>query len=295
MRYVEIEALGNGRALGLTVAQGRVPGLRMEVAHPRRMLLRQGRDAVLLGLVDEDRYGVRVLRTGRYASPLPPLRAAEARVREYRDWAYRFAAWLDEADTSPLHEGRWVLRMFNTSVWEPLSWWWGWGLVGAEPEPSAYVDWLGNGWGGVLPLRPLSPPDAGRVKAYRKLVRERVLPPVLLWAVSGLDGHVVLDGHDRLAAALAEQVTPPMLVLTRGIDAAAQRAVLDAVEGHVTGIIEKLRRRPEPGAQRQIDALVQGLARTAAAVPYDEERTRAWPLKGGAGAWDAEAAAHGWR
>ncbi|WP_344941163.1 hypothetical protein [Actinomadura miaoliensis] len=259
------------------------------------MLLRQGRDAVLLGLVDEDRSGVDVFRTGRYTSPLPPMRAAEARVRESRDWAYRFAMWLDEADTSPLHDGRWVLRMFNTNIWEPLSGWWGWGLVGAEPEPSTYIDWDGNGWGGILPLHPLSPPDAGRVKAYRKQVRERALPPVLLWAVSGLDGHVVLDGHDRLAAALAEEVVPPMLVLTRGMDAAGQRAVLEAVEDYVTGVIEKLRRRPEPGAQRQIDALVQGLARTAAAVPYDDERTRAWPLPGGASAWDAAAAAYGWR
>ncbi|GLW64819.1 hypothetical protein Arub01_30630 [Actinomadura rubrobrunea] len=257
----------------------------MEAAHPRRMLLRQGRDVVLLGMVDRDHYGVSVYCTGRYASPLPPLRAAEARAR--RNWVHRYASWLDAADNGPLHEGRWVLRPCNV----PLSL-----LVAPVVGSTVYIDWDGNGWGGVLPLRPLSPPDAGRVKAYRKQVREGVLPPVLVWAVSGLDGHVVLDGHDRLAAALAEEVAPPMLVLTRGMDAAEQRSVLESTEAHVTGVIDNLRRREHhPGVQRQIDALVQRHAQAAALLPYDAKRTRAWPLPGGAAAWDAEAAALGWR
>jgi len=36
----------------------------------------------------------------------------------------------------------------------------------------------------------------------------------LLWWISGLDCYVLMDGHDRLVAAVAEQVEPPMLALT---------------------------------------------------------------------------------
>ncbi|MGB8939405.1 MAG: hypothetical protein WCD21_04060 [Streptomyces sp.] len=40
--------------------------------------------------------------------------------------------------------------------------------------------------------------DDPRVKAYRKQARDGTLPPVLLWWVSGLDCHLVLDGHAGL-------------------------------------------------------------------------------------------------
>ncbi|MDX3235410.1 hypothetical protein PV392_06910 [Streptomyces sp. ME03-5709C] len=67
----------------------------------------------------------------------------------------------------------------------------------------------------ILPLRPMPGADDSRVKAYRKQAREGTLPPVLLWWVSGLDCHLILDGHARLAAAIAESVEPPLLQLHR--------------------------------------------------------------------------------
>ncbi|KUN25961.1 hypothetical protein AQJ11_18565 [Streptomyces corchorusii] len=38
---------------------------------------------------------------------------------------------------------------------------------------------------------------------------------MLLWWVTALDGWLLLDGHDRAVAALAEGRTPPCVVLTR--------------------------------------------------------------------------------
>ena len=49
-----------------------------------------------------------------------------------------------------------------------------------------------------------------RVKAYRKQVREGMLRRVLLCWVSGLGCHLILDGHARLASAIAESVEPPL-------------------------------------------------------------------------------------
>ena len=39
------------------------------------------------------------------------------------------------------------------------------------------------------------------------------MPPILLWFVHGLETTVILDGHDRLRAAIAEGVVPRALVL----------------------------------------------------------------------------------
>ncbi|UQA92281.1 hypothetical protein [Streptomyces halobius] len=64
-------------------------------------------------------------------------------------------------------------------------------------------------------MRPLSAPDAPRVKAHRRQHHEGILPPALLWWVGGLDSLVLLDGHDRLAAALAEGGRPAALALAR--------------------------------------------------------------------------------
>lgn len=95
----------------------------------------------------------------------------------------------------------------------------GWGTGSARrepPGPDGLVLEVGN-----RPepppsrLRPLSAEDAPRVRAHRTHARDGTLAPVLLWWVTALDGWLLLDGHDRAVAALAEGRTPPCVVLTR--------------------------------------------------------------------------------
>lgn len=89
------------------------PGLRVEVAAGRKLLIRQSERVVLLGRqrTGPVHYGVYYARTGRYRSPLPPVTAAHARrIREASkvrdDWAARwvsqFGSWLDAAAEGPL-------------------------------------------------------------------------------------------------------------------------------------------------------------------------------------------------
>jgi hypothetical protein len=186
----------------LTVTGRRVPELRMLVADGRRMLLRQGARDVLLARVDDDHYGVHVQGLPGYRSPVPPVPFAEA--RRLGGDPVRWAHWFADRLTEPLHDGDWVLTERTLPQY----------VLGGDlvREPVSYLDWF-DGWQGAVPLRGLSDVDASRVKAYRKLGPE--LPPVLLWAQSGLDGYVVLDGHDRLVAALADGTSPRTLVLAR--------------------------------------------------------------------------------
>ncbi|MFF8274978.1 hypothetical protein ACF05T_02495 [Streptomyces lateritius] len=252
------------------------PPLRMEMADGRRMLLRQGDRPVLLARVDEDRSGVRVHRLEGYRSPLPPIRADKA--RRGPEWRYRYARWLEEAVEGPLHAGRWVIgtrEVFPPYVWDSdfLSAW-----------PGGLLDW-NDGWNGVVPLRRLSAPDAPRVKAYRKQAGDGSLPPVLLWWVTAFDGWLLLDGHDRAVAALAEGLTPRTVVLHRAEDAERTAELIAAM----TADHEALTARgfPGPDPERQYEAVARGFAWAVADTPYGEARTRAWPIPGGTAEWDA--------
>jgi hypothetical protein len=251
------------------------PGLRVEVAGDQRFVIRQGDNDVLFAIVETAHDGVDVLLTGDYASPIPPLRAAQARDLAGR-WPYHLVPMLADAPDGPLHRARWILRA------EP-------GGGAARPEaatrlitadPAGRLDWFdfGSPWD-IVPLRPMSPADAPRVKAYRRQAREGVLPPVLCWAVSGLAALVIVDGHDRLAAAFAEEIRPPLLKLERTHEVPER----DEQRGQVIdGYVELVRRHV-----MATTAAGRGLARALRSIDTDPARTRAWPYQGGVAAWDA--------
>jgi len=204
----------------VVVTKQRRPALRFEVAAGKRMVLRQQDRAVLFAQAHRWNYGVEVYRTGAFRSPLPPLRSVQ--VRRIADpepgspawlsrWAHEFLTMLSAAEIGPLHEGRWRVQPRVLPRY----------CLGADlvvDYPAAELDWFG-GWHGVLPLRELPHRDTGRVKAYRKHARDRILAPLLLWWVSGIDGYMLLDGHSRLVAAQAERISPTVLVLTVSPDA----------------------------------------------------------------------------
>ncbi|OLZ69527.1 hypothetical protein AV521_17600 [Streptomyces sp. IMTB 2501] len=266
------------------------PSLRFETADDGRMLLlRQAGRPLLLGRSVIDGAPccpeLRLHRLDGYRSPLPPLRTA--RQRSSVNWPHEYARRLEETTGTPLSDGRWELALrtgFPPGIWEE-------DLVREWPGGSLGL-YCGGGWHGVVPLRPLSPPDSGRVKAYRKLVREGTLAPVLLWWVTFLDGWLLLDGHDRAVAALAEGRTPHCVELTR-LPAPDQRwhgaeKIHQAHEYHM----ERLAALPPgPGAERQRDAVQRAYGDTLAELPYAAVPTATHPLHGGAPAWRALARA----
>ncbi|MEV6328615.1 hypothetical protein [Streptomyces sp. NPDC051909] len=241
----------------------RPPPLRWEATEDgRRVLLRQGGRPVLLA--ESDAYGraATVRRRSGYRSPLAPLRVDEA--RRAPDWRHRFADELVRSDRGPLHAGRWFVgrrAVFPPYVWRGdfvLDW------------PEARLEFDADGWNGVVPLRPPSAPDAPRVSAYRRQAREGVLPPVLLWWHRDFDGWLLLDGHDRAVAALAEGRDPEAVTLVRVPDEAALAREIAAVLDGAP---------PEADAGR--------LSEVVGSLPYDEIRNHTWPIPGGPAEWDA--------
>ncbi|MBT2443568.1 hypothetical protein J7E93_26435 [Streptomyces sp. ISL-36] len=280
------------------------PALRMESADGRRLVLVQSDTPVLFARQRATHRGLHYARTGRYVSPLPPLRAQEARsVAEFavpgsEAWTARWAAHAEDAlrnsPNGPLHEGEWNLpgalhRWFMDVNWPKL--------LAHDPD-RGHLTWFGYGdpdedARDLLPLRALSHPEAPRVKAYRRQYREGVLPPVLTWWVSGLHSPVVLDGHDRLTAALAEGGRPRLLILSRKVDEdwVARCAALPVEQYEKT-----VASAEGPLAPVHIAEAGRRLADALRQLADSPELTRAWPLPGGAAAWEAAVAEHvpGW-
>lgn len=55
--------------------------------------------------------------------------------------------------------------------------------------------------------------DSGRVKFWRKKIREESLPPIVLMHLSQLSNSMIIDGHSRLMASILENVPPKLIIL----------------------------------------------------------------------------------
>lgn len=230
----------------------RPPRLRLCASHQRILL---GVDEIDLAFahIDTDLWGLQLALRDRASFHLiPPIPLSAARDAPscvdggfVRHWAEHFAGALLE--THALAPGRFAITpaahrsrpLFpnppgNAALPAEVRSAIDLGTCLADPSIAEH-DLHSHGNGGAFRLRHPPSPDASRVKLWRKHARAGRLPPVLLFYVSGLTMFAVLDGHDRLAAAIAEGVPVPLLVLwhvrehRRPIDQALQAAVWDVV------------------------------------------------------------------
>ena len=273
------------------------PTLHMQAGRPRLMRLMAGSWPLLWARVDDDHCGYwyvrRSLAEGSPGLVVPPVTALEAREQPgamgsddwYLAWARFFARKLQTSPASPLHVGRW--RFVPSGARPPVR-----HLERVAQQPAhGYDEW---DFGDDLPplaLRLLSSPDDDRVRAWRRSFREGALPPVLLMWVSGLDRHVVLDGHERLVAALAEGETPPVLSLLRlqehpvAPDAARARAITEEMSAQLLAATNPDLWPPRPFRVESANRL---LIEAHDDRPKLSLRTRAWPLAGGVRTWCAQ-------
>jgi hypothetical protein len=214
---------------------------------------------------------------------------------------------LVDAPATVLHAGQWCLRPVRAISADkalrhpvsPMEW-----EFCQPPAPPHSLDavlrfppaWTENWWevlpeqkrGAVLPLRAPSSEDDGRVKSWRKRAKDGTLPPALLLYVDILAKWLVLDGHDRLHAALLEGVEPPLLGLWPSVEEARPESAVRQ-EGALLGAEIQLRAGATPTV---IDRVNRMLLRNFS-WPRRGTVTRAWPMAGGIEAWRAEVLA--WR
>jgi hypothetical protein len=317
MYWRDIHSDGPGRAwLGLEVTvdvkepKATRPMVHMQAGRRRLMRLMAGSWPLVWARVDDDHYGYwYVRRELAERSPglvVPPLTALEARAPSEpmgsdawsRAWARYFARKLEGSAMSPLHAGRWWFSPAQAHPGES-----GWRHISSRgpalppachldrvPDQPAfdYAEWDFGDDLAPLAMRSMSLVDDDRVKAWRRVFREGALPPVLLMWVSGLDRHVILDGHDRLLAALAEGAMPPVMTVLRvqerqlEPDASKARSIAEEVSAQLLAAKDPDLRPRRPFTVETANRL---LIEAYDGRPNLSLVTRAWPLEGGTRAW----------
>ena len=220
------------------------PQLHLRTGNNARLKLMFNETPLLWGTMATSYYGAWLVRNPlpmQWASPLVPA-IDSAQVEHHRHlpagermkaWSRYFINQLMEHQADFLYPGHWVARpMMPVAVrsqrGEGVSNWYfsteqemtshlpRWSACGdgildnLQPRPVEWLDWdLGN----LIGLHTVDS-YAGRMKWWRKKAREDSLPPVLLWYVGALCSYVIIDGHYRLQAALAENVKPTFIVLS---------------------------------------------------------------------------------
>lgn len=275
----------------------RRPGMRLELAPGRRVRLSSKAGPVLWGRIES--YWEQWARLSNPdARPHAVAKIAASAVRAapseagsdgwWSFWAKHFAAALFASDDAPLYALPWWLEPVR-GAWPGRAWW-----DPALPAPARWQD-VNDDLGvreaeplqmnQVVPLRAASPLSADRVKVWRKHARAGTLPPVLLWYVpAGLELFFVLDGHDRLRAAAAEKATPHFLALAPAEIVQRPPPSPHSLEMLMAG----MHRAYELGRRRQDLASLNAAVIDAHRTSHRRIVSRAWPVTGGAPAWDRE-------
>lgn len=222
MRWRDVEESGRWLGLDFVSERRNRPPLRIEKGSLLRVALRGPAGLHLIGRIESHwewwTRAVGEMPVGA-VTPLPvrAIRAVEpARGSDgwLKAWARWFATELALSKASPLYGSRWRISIpRKEKTWaEPV------------PPPPRNVEGVVEELGfreeepleqnRLLALRTPSKESSPRIKAWRKIARDGLLPPVLTWFWRrGFGVHVVLDGHDRLRAAALEKVQPTFLTL----------------------------------------------------------------------------------
>jgi hypothetical protein len=274
----EISPWDGSVALMIDGGQGEVerPALHLQAAAGGHLRLVGPHGPILWGLVDRGSYGVDIVR----ARPptlhvLPPIRAADVEP----EWTRHVATQLCASSSTPLGRGRHHLLATTPDLDlrpKHLD-----ALVAQDDD--FFFDWDG-GYLGLLLTRRLSAPDDGRVKMWRKRAREGALPPLVTWWCRGLFAHILLDGHDRVHAALLEGKQPEVVVLA-DVTARARTDIDDGKQAalDLAGTLDTI---PSEASR----AFAMNTILRAEWDPRAEWRlaTPGFPLEGGVERWEDE-------
>lgn len=189
----------------------------------KRFKLSKNTDTLFWGTIDQY-FGVWFLRNDLFwesnTGIIPPIKSnlietlkQENKVHNEQYWSRFFAKELSKSEYSFLNNGTWSISkaIINRSVSEK------WRVTNLESsfdcQPLSYIQWGITRNSIIIPLKGKPHLQMGRLKWWRKKVREHACPPILVWFVNSLDCFVLIDGHHRLQACLLEQIPPSIYVI----------------------------------------------------------------------------------
>lgn len=163
--------------------------------------------------------------------------------KKMKSWSRWFIKSLCNESNKLLYEGLWILKPYTPvkrDQWKYRS------LTSFQKHENSsiddvkkaldedeltWVDWWSCGSGAVIGTG-LVDKYCGRVKWWRKKVKENMLPPIFVWYINCLDAHIILDG---MMASYLEGVSPDIFVLFSGneedveLDKDVQNRIVDSL------------------------------------------------------------------
>jgi hypothetical protein len=271
---------------------------RLQTTQNRCMKLSAAAHDLFWAKIEDDYYGVEMLRklpTSENVQLMPHIHNADlmkmrglSATAQQQFWAKFFVQGLQSSNLSPLYNGLWALdcRQLSYDYHGPV--WLGrtqskWSVAKEEDlifltANDVYIDWGACGNGNLINLFAphQKPQEVGRVKWWLKVAREQALPPLLVWHISALDACVLLDGHDRLQAALINGIAPTCLVLSsytetaNWLDEDKQNAILRQLQ-----MIEEKMAKGVLVSQNTIAGINTALVQVFDNRPVERHQTRA--------------------
>ncbi|AOR28798.1 hypothetical protein FORMB_17640 [Formosa sp. Hel1_33_131] len=199
------------------------PKFQLESGINCRFKLYNQKQAILWGTFGSEYWGVWVLNNKMdwelSDMPVSPINAPNVEKSKksmyYKYWARFFTKELSSEKSGFLSKGLWTITIGSSleNKTENASEFINNSDTVFDRENPRWVEWDFGRGGSLIALKEKPRTDNGRVKWFRKLLRENSCPPVLIWYLSCIDGYVVLDGHCRLMAFQLESSPVKFLIL----------------------------------------------------------------------------------
>jgi len=219
---------GNWAYLEFQVNSTDKPQILLKSGINKKFRLENLKDILFWGKVESEWYGAWFLRNENdwevNKMIIPPINSNEIESKKINNFSEKFSQWskyfalnLEQSNNSLLFKEKWRLSIANSDIQYTKSIP-EWKIIKPENtfnyQNPYWIDWGGTGGiGELLALKRKPNENNGRVKWYRKLVKQDKCPPILAWFVNSLDAYIILDGHCRLKAFIDEEVKPEILVL----------------------------------------------------------------------------------
>lgn len=227
---------GQWCGMAVKVEQSTKPTFHLQAGGNSRIKLVSGDKNLLWATIIKEYAGIWLVKPFCDLSvtdmPVQPIQSSDIEARKdlYKDewlksWTRFFIEQLENNPASFLYDGLWLLGpCFATDKndWQFMSSthsrYMGTDVVyqvkeALKTDEVELISWWLNGSGKLINLKKPQA-DSGRVKWWRKKVREGRLPPILVWYLSCLDTYIIIDGHDRLMASILENQPPELIAIS---------------------------------------------------------------------------------
>ena len=271
MKYYWKDLLGpdlSWSGLAINISEAGTPHFFLQSGENGRIKVINSGKTLFWATIADNYYGVWMIKSflenSIEESPIPPIKSniiEELKNKKnddyFKAWSRYFIEQISESRSSFLFNGLWFINGLNIS--EGNNWnfksndisgkidcVYACNVKNSIDRPKLdWIDWWDYG-AQVIGLKNRPDENEGRVKWWRKKIKEEALPPIFVLYLTCLDSYIIIDGHSRLLASILENIPPNLLVIysANEIENPIEIKVQDKVLNSVIKENENNRKKP---------------------------------------------------